>query len=236
MKRYTLDELARLVDHTNLRPDATEADMEKLCAEARDHHFMMVAINSGQSARCARFLSGTDIHVGAAIGFPLGQTSIAAKVFETRDALESGANEIDYMVNLTEVKAGNWEYIAEEMRQIVAVCNEFGVPSKVIFENCLLEDAEKIRLCEIASEVFPTFVKTSTGFSHGGATVADVELMRAHTDARVKVKAAGGIRCADDFLAMVKAGAERIGCSAGIPIMAELKERLAASGAEYFEL
>lgn len=236
MKRYTLDDLARLVDHTNLHADATRADMEKLCDEARRYHFRMVAINSVQSRLCAELLAGTDVHVGAAIGFPLGQTSIATKVFETRDAIENGANEIDYVVNLTEVKAGNWGYVRDEMDGIVSVCNETAVPSKVIFENCLLTQDEKIALCEIASEVLPTFVKTSTGFSTGGATVEDVRLMREHVDARVKVKAAGGIRTADDFLAMVAAGAERIGCSAGVPIMEELRSRMEAEGVGYYEL
>lgn len=236
MKRYTLDDLARLVDHTNLHADATRADMEKLCDEARRYHFRMVAINSVQSRLCAELLTGTDVHVGAAIGFPLGQTSIATKVFETRDAIENGANEIDYVVNLTEVKAGNWDYVRDEMDGIVSVCNETAVPSKVIFENCLLTQDEKIALCEIASEVLPTFVKTSTGFSTGGATVEDVRLMREHVDARVKVKAAGGIRTADDFLAMVAAGAERIGCSAGVPIMEELRSRMEAEGVDYYEL
>ena len=236
MKRYTLDDLARLVDHTNLHADATRADMEKLCDEARRYHFRMVAINSVQSRLCAELLAGTDVHVGAAIGFPLGQTSIATKVFETRDAIENGANEIDYVVNLTEVKAGNWDYVRDEMDGIVSVCNETAVPSKVIFENCLLTQDEKIALCEIASEVLPTFVKTSTGFSTGGATVEDVRLMREHVDARVKVKAAGGIRTADDFLAMVAAGAERIGCSAGVPIMEELRSCMEAEGVDYYEL
>ena len=236
MKRYTLDDLARLVDHTNLHADATRADMEKLCDEAQRYHFRMVAINSVQSRLCAELLAGTDVHVGAAIGFPLGQTSIATKVFETRDAIENGANEIDYVVNLTEVKAGNWGYVRDEMDGIVSVCNETAVPSKVIFENCLLTQDEKIALCEIASEVLPTFVKTSTGFSTGGATVEDVRLMREHVDARVKVKAAGGIRTADDFLAMVAAGAERIGCSAGVPIMEELGSRMEAEGVDYYEL
>ena len=130
MSTYALDDLAQLVDHTNLRPDATRADMERLCDEARRHHFRMVAVNSVQSALCRKLLEGTDVHVGAAISFPLGQTSVATKVFETRDALANGANEIDYVVNLTEVKAGSWGYVRDEMRSIVDVCNEAGVPSK----------------------------------------------------------------------------------------------------------
>lgn len=241
-RTYTLDALSRLVDHTNLHADATEADMKKLCDEAREYHFKMVAINSGQSARCAKYLAGTDIHVGAAIGFPLGQTSIASKVFETQDAIANGATEIDYVVNLTEVKAANWDYVTDEMTQIVNVCRkasegrEEPIPSKVIFENCLLTDDEKIKLAQIASEVKPTFIKTSTGFSTGGATVEDVRLMKANCGPDVQVKAAGGIRNADAFLDMVRAGATRIGCSAGIPIINELRRRFEAEGIDSIEL
>lgn len=241
-RTYTLDGLSRLVDHTNLHADATEADMKKLCDEAREYHFKMVAINSGQSARCAKYLAGTDIHVGAAIGFPLGQTSIASKVFETQDAIANGATEIDYVVNLTEVKAANWDYVTDEMTQIVNVCRkasesrEEPIPSKVIFENCLLTDDEKIKLAQIASEVKPTFIKTSTGFSTGGATVEDVRLMKANCGPDVQVKAAGGIRNADAFLDMVRAGATRIGCSAGIPIINELRRRFEAEGIDSIEL
>lgn len=230
MSNWTLDDFAQLIDHTNLHADATSEDMRKLCDEARQHHFRMVAINQVQSQLCAELLAGTDVHVGAAIAFPLGQTSIAAKLFETRDALANGATEIDYVVNLTEVKRHNWEYVAEEMRQIVAVCNEAGVPSKVIFENCYLSDDEKIRLCEIAREVRPTFVKTSTGFGTGGATVEDVALMHANVHGEVLVKAAGGIRNAETFLAMVRAGARRIGTSAGVAIIEELANRMQQQG------
>lgn len=241
-KRYTLDDFARLFDHTNLQPDATDADMRKLCDEALENHFCMVAINSGQSARCHAMLEGTDIHVGAAIGFPLGQTSIACKTFETKDALAAGADEIDYVVNLTEVKEGNWTYVTEEMRSIVDACREETdrrsvlVPSKVIFENCLLTRDEKLKLCEIAREVEPTFVKTSTGFSTGGATVDDVRLMRENVGPNVKVKAAGKIRDAETMLAMVAAGAERIGARASVAIMDELRQRFAAEGLDYLEI
>ena len=222
---YTIDNLARLVDHTNLHADATEADMEKLCDEARRYHFKMVAINSGQSARCSALLAGTDIHTGAAIGFPLGQMSIAAKAFETQDAIENGANEIDYVVNLTEVKDGNWTYVQDEMEQIVNVCRaasegrEEPIPCKVIFENCLLTDDEKIKLCEIASEVKPAFIKTSTGFSTGGATVHDVRLMREHVCPEVQVKAAGGISTVEDMEKFLALGADRLGTSRAVKIL-----------------
>lgn len=230
MSTWTLDDFARLIDHTNLHADATEADMVRLCDEAKRHHFMMVAINPVQSAFCAQQLAGTDIHVGAAIGFPLGQLSIEAKVFETTDALAAGANEIDYVVNLTQVKEGRWDYVEREMREIVDVCNKAGVPSKVIFENCYLTDGEKSSLCKVAREVRPTFVKTSTGFGTGGATVHDVALMHELVGNEVQVKAAGGIRDAETFLAMVRAGARRIGTSAGVAIMNELTELAGADG------
>lgn len=236
MTRYTLGDLARLVDHTNLRPDATEDDMRKLCDEAMRYHFKMVAVNQVQSKFCSQQLAGTDIDTGAAIAFPLGQTSIAAKEFETRDAIANGANEIDYVVNITQVKAGNWPYLEEEMNAIVSACNETGVPSKVIFECCLLTNDEKINLCKIARKIRPAFVKTSTGFSKWGATIDDVRLMKENVGPDVEVKAAGGIRDADTFLNMVRAGATRIGCSAGIPIIEELKRRFTEQGIDSIDL
>lgn len=242
MSRWTLDDLARLVDHTNLHADATEADMAKLCDEAKAYHFKMVAINQVQSKFCSEYLAGTDIHTGAAIAFPLGQTSIAAKVNETKDAIANGANEIDYVVNLTQVKAGNWDYVEDEMTQIVAACQEtreatgLPIPCKVILETCLLTDEEKVKICEIATRVKPTFVKTSTGCSTGGATVEDVKLMKATVGDAVQVKASGGIRDADTFLDMVRAGATRIGCSAGIPIINEIRRRFEEQGVDSIEL
>jgi deoxyribose-phosphate aldolase len=236
MARYTLDDLAQLVDHTNLKPYATDDDIRRLCAEARQYHFRMVAVNQVQSKLCAHELAGSDVHIGAAISFPLGQTSIAAKAFETQDAIENGATEIDYVINLTRAKAHDWTYIEDEMEQIVSICKGAGLISKVIFENCYLSDEEKVALCGIAKEVEPTFVKTSTGFGASGATVKDVHLMKANVGDVVQVKAAGGIRDADTFLDLVRAGATRIGCSAGIPIMQEFERRLSSTGNDYFEL
>ncbi|MGN0287718.1 MAG: deoxyribose-phosphate aldolase [Atopobiaceae bacterium] len=234
--KYTLDDLCRLVDHTNLHADATEDDMRKLCDEAKRYHFRMVAVNQTQSAFCSQQLAGTDIDTGAAIAFPLGQTSIAAKEFETKDALANGANEIDYVVNLTQVRAGNWDYVKREMQTIVDVCREAGVPSKVIFECCYLNQEQKLGLCRVAREVGPTFVKTSTGFGKGGATLEDVRLMKANVGPDVQVKAAGGIRDADTFLDMVRAGATRIGCSAGIPIIEEIRARMEHDGVDSLDL
>jgi deoxyribose-phosphate aldolase len=236
MKAYTLDGFARLIDHTNLHADATEEDMRRLCDEAKRHHFKMVAVNEVQSAFCAEQLAGTDIDTGAAIAFPLGQTSIAAKVFETEDALAAGANEIDYVVNLTRVKAHDWGYVQDEMERLVAVCDEAGVPSKVIFENCFLTREEKLALCGVAKKVGPTFVKTSTGFATGGATVDDVRLMKEAVGDKVQVKAAGGIRSAEAFLDMVRAGATRVGCSASVSIIEELERRMDTQGTDSIEV
>jgi deoxyribose-phosphate aldolase len=213
-----MNKFSKYFDHTCLKPYATRKDMAKLCEEAKKYDFMMVAINSTQTKLCKELLKGTDIHVGAAISFPLGQTTIETKVFETKDAIANGADEIDYVINITELKEKNYDYIKEEMTQIVDVCRKHNVISKVIFENCYLTDEEKIKLCEIALEVKPDFIKTSTGFGTGGATVEDVKLMKSIVKDTVKVKAAGGIRDLDTCLKMIEAGAERIGTSSAIKI------------------
>ncbi len=224
MKTYTLDQLARFIDHTNLKPDATHSDMRKLCDEAKAYHFKMVAINQVQSQFCHEQLKDTDINVGAAIGFPLGQTTIETKVFETKEAIRLGATEIDYVINITQLKEKNYEYIKEEMRSIVTLCNEHNIISKVIFENCYLTKDEIIQLCLIAKEVQPTFIKTSTGFGPSGATFEDVKLMKTYVGDNVLVKAAGGVRDVETFLEMIRLGASRIGTSAGIKIIEDLKK------------
>lgn len=224
MTTYSIDQLAQMIDHTNLKPYASREDMKLLCDEAKAYHFKMVAINQVQSALCRDYLADSDIEIGAAISFPLGQTSIEAKVFETKNAIAIGATEIDYVINLTEVKAKNWEYLKQEMEEIVALCREKHVVSKVIFENAYLTDEEKIALCGIAKEVEPDFIKTSTGFAPSGATFEDVKLMKEQVGDKVKVKAAGGIRDAETFKKMLACGAERIGTSSGITIIDTLKE------------
>lgn len=217
--KITLEQLANMIDYTNLKPNADEAAFEKLCAEAKKYHFKMVAINGSQIMRCKKFLKDSDVHVGAAIGFPLGQTTIECKVFETEDAIKKGADEIDYVINIAELKNKNFDYVKNEMEQIVAVCKKAGVISKVIFENCYLTEAEKIFLCETAKIVKPDFIKTSTGLAIGGATAEDVSLMKSIVKDEVKVKAAGGIRSLEQALIMIEAGAERIGTSNGIEIV-----------------
>lgn len=222
--KITAEQLANMVDHTNLKAFADNGMFEKLCGEAKQYQFKMVAINPAQIKRCKELLQGSPVHVGAAIGFPLGQTTLECKVFETEDAISKGADEIDYVINVAEVKNGNYEYIKEEMEQITKVCRKADVISKVIFENCYLTDEEKKKVAEIANEVKPDFIKTSTGFGTGGATVEDVRLMKSVVGDAVKVKAAGGIRDLETALAMVEAGAERLGTSAGVEIVKEMQK------------
>lgn len=216
----TTSEFNKIFDHTILKPPTTEADLKKVCEEAIKYGFCSVAVNTGMVAKCAEFLKGSDVLVDAAVGFPLGITTIDCKVREAEEAIANGAGEIDYVINIGKIKEGNTAYIKEEMEKIVAVCRKHGITSKVIFENCYLTDAEKITLCQIASQVKPDFIKTSTGFGPSSATVQDVELMRKNVCAEVKVKAAGGVRDLDTCLKMLEAGAERIGCS-NSPAIAE---------------
>ena len=218
-------ELAQMIDHTQLRAYAVKEDFVKLCNEAKDYGFKMVAINSFPVEICSELLKGTGAHVGAAIGFPLGQTTIENKVHETKQAIEQGADEIDYVINIGRLKDGDYDYIEREMKEIVAACKEKNVLSKVIFENCYLTEDEKKKMSEIALKVKPDFIKTSTGFGTGGATLEDVKLMKSIVKDEVKVKAAGGVRDLETFLAMVEAGAERIGTSSGIEIIKELEEK-----------
>lgn len=236
MKKYSLDDLCRMIDHTYLKPYATQKDMKKLCEEAKTYHFKMVAINQVQTKFCSTLLKDSDINVGAAVGFPLGQTSIRVKVEETKDAIENGADEIDYVINITELKEKNYDYIKSEMEQIVSICRKNHVISKVIFENAYLTKGEIVKLAEISKEVKPDYIKTSTGFAPTGALAEDVKLMKEVVGNEVKVKAAGGIRDADTFINMIRNGAERIGCSAGIPIIEEIKKRMKNAGTNYIEI
>lgn len=215
--------LAAMFDHTQLAPDATEDMMKKLCDEAREIGTAMVAINPYWVPFCKEQLKGTDVHVGAAIGFPLGQNTLATKLFETRDSLEEGADEIDYMINQSKVKAGDWDYIEKEMREITKISHEFNAPCKVIFENCNLTKDEIRKIAEIAKKVGIDYVKTSTGKGKGGATVEDVKLMKDTVGDTCKVKAAGGIRDWETCRAMIEAGAERIGTSASLKILEEFR-------------
>ncbi len=218
-KEITREQLAKMFDHTLLKAYADNEQLAKLCNEAKDNHFAMVAINSVPVKFCKDILEGTDVHVGAAISFPLGQTCLETKIFETRKAIEDGADEIDYVINIGELKNGNYDYIEKEMHLIVNVCHEHNVLCKVIFENCYLTKEEIKKVAEIAKVVKPDFIKTSTGFGTGGATVEDVKLMKETVGDDVQVKAAGGIRDWATCAAMIDAGATRIGTSSSFAIL-----------------
>ena len=222
---YTPQALARLIDNTHLSPCATTSDLEALCQESRQYNFKMVAVNPASVARCREFLTGSSVHTGAAIAFPLGQTTLHTKLFETSDALEAGAQEIDYVINVGRLKERDTVYLEEEMKGILSLCRQADAICKVIFENCYLTREEKLLMCDIARSVGPDFIKTSTGFGSGGATVEDVALMKQRVGDTVKVKAAGGIRTLDDALVMVRAGAGRLGTSRGAAILDELCAR-----------
>ena len=224
MKRQlTPEQLAKYFDQSLLKAYASKADFERFCAECAAYHFKMAAINSVPVRLCKSLLADTDVLVGAAIGFPLGQTTVENKIHETEQAIADGADEIDYVINVGELKSGNLAYIEDEMARIVAVCRAHGKTVKVIFENCYLTDDEKRALCEIAKRVRPDFIKTSTGFGTGGALVEDVALMKSVVGDAVKVKAAGGIRDWETCKQMIEAGAERIGTSAGIEIVKQFE-------------
>lgn len=219
------DIAAQMIDHTLLKPNISNADWKIHCEQAITYGFKTVAINNAGIVICREYLRGSNILIDAAVSFPLGQSTLETKLMETLDAIEKGADEVDYVINVAEVKNRNWAYIEKEMQGIVDICRDSQVTSKVILETCYLTDPEKRRICEIAVRVLPDFVKTSTGFGVGGATVADVELMKACVGDAVKIKASGGIRDLDTFLSMLEAGASRIGTSSGIKIIEALSKQ-----------
>lgn len=210
-------ELNRYIDHTLLKADAGKDQILRLCNEAKDHHFASVCVNSYWVPTCREALSGSDVKVCTVVGFPLGAMSSAAKAFETKQAVADGAREIDMVINIGELKAGNDEAVEADIRAVVEAAQ--GCCVKVILETCLLSEAQIIRACELCMRAKATFVKTSTGFSTAGATVAHVRLMKECVKGVCKVKAAGGVRSHDDMLAMIEAGADRIGTSAGIALL-----------------
>lgn len=211
-------EYARLIDHTILNPQATLKDVENLCKEAEECGFCSVCVNSSFVYYCAEKLKVTHTKVCTVVGFPLGAMSTDGKVAETLAAVQDGADEIDMVIHIGMIKSGNWEYVKEDVAAVVAAAGE-DVVVKVILEMCLLTEEEKIRACQICKEAGADFVKTSTGFSTGGATVEDVRLMRKVVGPEMGVKAAGGIRTLEDMKSMLEAGANRIGTSAGVAIV-----------------
>ncbi len=210
-------ELNAYIDHTNLKPNATAADIERLCDEARAHGFATVAINGCWTAFAAERLAGSGVGISTCIGFPLGAMTTEAKAFEAARAVADGTTEIDMVVNVGRLIQGDDAYVTRDIAAVVEAAP--GVPVKVILECCLLDDEQIVRGCKDSVAAGAAFVKTSTGFSKGGATLHDVALMRTAVGEKCKVKAAGGIHNADEARAMIEAGADRIGTSSGIAIV-----------------
>ncbi|MDD2534569.1 MAG: deoxyribose-phosphate aldolase [Eubacteriales bacterium] len=209
--------LAKMIDHTILKADATEAAVRKLCAEAREYGFASVCVNTCHTQLVAAELAGSDVLTCSVVGFPLGAMSTAGKVAETRASVADGAQEIDMVINVGAIKDGRWDFVTADILAVVEAAKPAAV--KVILETCLLTDEEKIRACQACVFAQAAFVKTSTGFSTGGATLTDVALMKKTVAGNALVKASGGVRTAADAQAMIEAGADRIGTSNGIAIV-----------------
>jgi deoxyribose-phosphate aldolase len=212
-------DLAKMIDHTLLKPDATQDQIAQLCFEARKYGFASVCINPTWVKMCAQLLAGSPVKVCTVIGFPLGATAPEVKVFETQNAIENGANEIDMVINIGALKARDLELVARDIRGVVAASHARGALVKVIIEAVLLTDEEKTIACLLSKEAGADFVKTSTGFASGGATAHDVALMRRTVGPDMGIKAAGGVRTYEDAEKMIHAGATRIGASAGVKII-----------------
>jgi deoxyribose-phosphate aldolase len=211
--------LAATIDHTLLKPDATPEKIAQLCFEARKYHFASVCVNPTHVSLCADLLRGSDVKVCTVIGFPLGASETAVKVFEAQTAIDHGATEIDMVINIGALKAGDHDVVARDIRSVVETGHGRGALVKVIIETALLTDEEKVVACLLAKEAGADYVKTSTGFSGGGATVHDIELMRKTVGPTIGVKASGGIHTLQDAENMLRAGATRIGASAGVKIV-----------------
>ncbi|RPI69887.1 MAG: deoxyribose-phosphate aldolase [Ignavibacteriae bacterium] len=211
--------IAKFIDHTVLKPDSTESDVEKVCAEARQHGFASVCILPWHVHRAWEELAGTDVAVCTVVGFPLGATVTSMKVAEALAAMEQGATEIDMVAAITALKSKRYDDVFKDIRAVTEAVHERGGIVKVIIETCLLDQDEKKRMCAAVTQAGADFIKTSTGFSTGGATIADVRFLREHVGPAVRVKASGGIRDKETALAMIDAGASRLGTSSGVLIV-----------------
>lgn len=213
------NEIAAMIDHTVLHAYATDEQIEKLCAEAKEYHFASVCVNPCHVARAAELLKGTGVKVATVVGFPLGANTTETKAFETKDAVAKGADEIDMVLDVGAMKSKRYHDVQNQIHAVVQAAG--GKLVKVIIETCYLTDEEKVIACKAAAEAGADYVKTSTGFGTGGATVKDVALMKQSIPAHMKVKASGGIHTYAEALAMVEAGASRLGASAGVAIVAD---------------
>ena len=223
---YTYEDIAKMIDHSLLKPTMTVAEMEEGIAIALTYDVGSVCILPYHLKRCAELLAGSDVRASTTIGFPHGANTTAVKVAEAKQALVDGGEELDMVVNISKVLSGDWDYVRADLQAVIDVTHEAGQKVKVIFENCYLDDAQKIKLCEICGELNADWVKTSTGYGSGGATMEDLKLMRAHAPAHVQVKAAGGVRDLDKQLAVRALGVTRIGCTRTAEMLDECRRRL----------
>jgi deoxyribose-phosphate aldolase len=224
--QFTYEEIAGLIDHSLLQPQLSEAELEEGCRVAARHRVASVCIKPYYVRRAAELLAGSGVALGTTIGFPHGGHATDVKLFESQKALSDGATELDMVVNLGDVLSGKWDEVRNEIGCIVQLAHLKGGLVKVIFENCYLRDEHKIRLCQVCTEADADFVKTSTGYGSGGATIEDLKLMRQHTPPHIGVKAAGGVRDLDAVLAVRALGVTRVGASRTVEILEECKKRL----------
>lgn len=226
----TYDLIAKRIDHSLLQPTLTEGEMEAGCILAAEYDVASVCIKPFAVPLAAKILRGTGVEVGTTIGFPHGGHATSVKVDESKKAMDDGATELDMVINIGQAIGGNWPAVAADIKAVVDAAHAGGAIVKVIFENCYLSDEQKVRLCQICGEVGADYVKTSTGYGSGGATHADLILMRQASPPAVKLKAAGGVRTLDQAIEVVELGCDRFGASKTAEILDDLKARLAAGG------
>lgn len=229
MMDYTYDQIAKMIDHSLLNPVMTDDELEQGCRIALEYDVATVCIKPYALKRCAELLAGSTVAPSSVIGFPHGGHATAVKLAETDQALADGGRELDMVVNVGKVLSGDWDFVGQDIGAVVDRAHQAGVRVKVIFENCYLEDAQKIRLCQLCGEVGADWVKTSTGYGSGGATIEDLKLMREHAPEHVQVKAAGGVRTLDKLLEVRAIGVTRVGATRTVEILEECKKRLEGS-------
>jgi deoxyribose-phosphate aldolase len=223
---YTYQDIAKMIDHSLLNPTLTDRELDEGCRLAVEYNVASVCIMPYYLKRCAEILRGSTVKASTTIGFPHGGHATATKVAEARQALDDGGEELDMVANISKVRSGDWAYVEADVKAVVDLVHTHGQKVKVIFENCYLNDGQKIRLCEMCGKLAADWVKTSTGYGTGGATIGDLKLMRKHSPPSVQVKAAGGVRDLDTLLEMRALGVTRVGASRTGDILAECKRRL----------
>jgi len=223
---YTLKDIAKMIDHSLLNPTLTAAKLEEGIQIALKHDVASVCIMPYYLKRCSQLLKGSNVKASTTLGFPHGGHRTAVKVAEAKQALDDGGEELDLVVNISQVLSGNWDFVRADIKAVIDLTHARGQKAKVIFENCYLNDAQKVRLCEICGELKADWVKTSTGYGTSGATMEDLKLMRKHSPPHVQVKAAGGVRDLDTQLQVRALGVTRIGCTRTVEILEDCKRRL----------